>query len=408
MTSRLFLAALCVLLLEATSGAQARSDDPRTNSRMRVGPLYITPAVALTELGIDTNVFNAAGKRSQDFTVTITPGLVTALPLARRGLLRLSTRGDLVYYQRYASERSVNPQLALRGELYLNRLTLFAEPAYLRTRQRPSFEIDLRSLRVEQGTLAGAEARVFPKLSVELSVRQSRTVFDADEFFLGTNLGETLNRVSWTYGVAGRWVFTPLTTFVVRGESIKDRFLSSKIRNSDSMRVTGGVALKPRALVSGNAQVGVRWFNALDVTVPDFTGLVASGELSYRFLGSTTFQVQVDRDANYSFEPLEPYYVASRYAATLRRQLIGRFDAMAGFDGHQYAYRGLISGGAENSPGRPVRVDTTDAYSGSIGYRVGQTGRLGVGLSYWIRHSTLRDFRDYDGLRIGTSFTYGR
>jgi hypothetical protein len=408
MTSRLFLVALCFLLLEAVSGAQVRSEDPRTTSRMRVGPFYLTPNVALTDLGIDTNVFNAAGQRNQDFTFTLTPGLVTALPLARRGLLRLSTSGEYVYYQRYASERSINPQAALRGELYLNRLTLFAEPSYLRTRQRPSYEIDVRSLRVEQGTVAGAEARVFPKLSLELSVRQLRTTFDVDQFFLGTSLAEALNRNSWTYGAAGRWAFTPLTTFVVRGESIKDRFLSSAIRNSDSVRITGGVELKPRALISGNAQVGVRKFNALDASVPDFTGLVASAELNYRLLGSTTFQVRVDRDANYSFEPLEPYYVASGYGVTLRRQLVRRFDAMAGFDGNKYAYRGLISAGSASSSGRPVHVETTNIYSGSIGYRVGQTGRLGVGFSYWIRHSTLPDFRGYDGLRLGTSFTYGR
>ncbi|MSO56315.1 MAG: hypothetical protein EXQ55_05245 [Acidobacteria bacterium] len=340
----MLVAALCLVLPEATAGAQARSEDPRTASRMRGGPFYLTPAVALTEFGIDTNVFNAAGERKKDFTFTVTPGLVTAVPIARRGLLRLSTRADLVYYRRYASERSINPQVALRGELYLNRLALFAEPAYLRTRQRPSFEIDVRSLRVEQGTAAGAEARVFPKLSVELSVRELRTTFDADEFFLGTNLGETLNRVSRTYGVAGRWAFTPLTTFVVRGESIEDRFLSSEIRDADSVRVTGGVELKPRALVSGHAQVGVRRFNALDVRVPDFTGLVASGDLSYKLLGSTTFQIRGDRDAGYSFEPLQPYYVESGYGATVRRQLVGRFDAMASFDRHHYAYRDLTPG----------------------------------------------------------------
>jgi hypothetical protein len=233
-----------------------------------------------------------------------------------------------------------------------------------------------------------------------------RTTFDADQFFLGTNLAVVLNRVSWTYGVAGRWVFTPLTTFVLRGESIKDRFLTSAIRNSDSTRVTGGVELKPRALISGNARVGVRRFNALDVSVPDFTGLVASAELSYRLLGSSTFHVRVDRDADYSFEPLEPYYVASGYGVSLRRQLAGRYDAMAGFDGYHYAYRGFISGGAVSNP-VSSRADTTDNFSGSIGYRMGQTGRLGVGVSYWIRRSTLRDFRNYNGLRIGTSFTYG-
>jgi hypothetical protein len=115
----------------------------------------------------------------------------------------------------------------------------------------------------------------------------------------------------------------------------------------------------------------------------------------------------VDRDASYSFEPLEPYYVASGYGVTVRRQLVGRFDAMAGFDRHEYAYRDLAFGGTESSSGRPVRVDITDSYSGSIGYRVGPTGRLGIGVSYWIRDSNARDFRNYDGLRIGTSFAYG-
>jgi Putative beta-barrel porin 2 len=407
-TPRLLFALLCLLLPERMAGAQVRSEDPRTASPVQVAPFYLTPTVALTELGIDTNVFNEAGETQQDFTFTITPGLVTAVPIARRGLLKLSTRGDLVYYHRYTSERSINPHVALRGELYLGRFTLFAEPAYHRTRQRPSFEIDARSLRLEQGTVAGAEARVFQKLSVELSVRQLRTTFDGDEFFLGTNLGEALNRDSRTYGVAGRWAFTPLTTLVVRGESITDQFLTSEIRNSDSLRVTGGVELKPRALVSGSAQIGVRRFNPLDVRVPDFTGLVASAELSYTLLGSTTFQVRVDRDANYSFEPLEPYYVASGYGATLRRQLAGRFDAMAGFYRYHYAYRDLASGDLAGSSAPPGRVDVTDSYSASIGYRVGPAGRLGVGFSYWIRDSTTSDSRDYDGLRFGTSFAYGR
>jgi hypothetical protein len=408
MASIWLLVLLCLTAFSARAFGQVRSEDPRTRSRSHVGPFYLTPTVTLTEFGLDTNVFNAVGERKKDFTFTLTPGLVTAVPVARRGLLRLSTRGDFVYYKTFATERSINPQVALRGELYRNRLTLFAEPAYVRTRQRPSFEIDVRSLRVERGISAGAEVRVFPKVSVELLVNQLKTVFDADQFFLGTSLSETLNRISRTYGIAGRWAFTPLTTFVVRGESIRDRFLISPIRDSNSTRVTGGVELKPRALVSGSAQVGVRRLRALDVTVPDFTGMVASVELGSRLTGSATFEVRANRDASFSFELLEPYYVASGYGATVRRRLVGRLDATASFDRASYAYRSFISAGAESDAGRPVRVDVTRNYSSSIGYRVGQTGRLGVGFSYWIRNSNTIDLRNYNGLRIGTSFAYGR
>src|SRR5688572_27741944 len=115
---RLVLVFSCFMILEAPCHAQARSEDPRTTSARHVGPLYLTPAFAVSEFGLDTNVFNSAGEREKDFTFTIVPRLLTALPFARRGLLKLSTAADLVYYQKHQSERSINPNIALRGEIY--------------------------------------------------------------------------------------------------------------------------------------------------------------------------------------------------------------------------------------------------------------------------------------------------
>jgi hypothetical protein len=399
----LFLALGC-LSVSVDLRAQARSDDPRTTSRVHLGPFYLTPAVSVSEFGLDTNVFNQAGERESDFTFTIAPRLTTAIPVARRALFTASTAAGLVYYHRYNSERSINPDLALRGELYLNRVTLFAQPSYLRTRERPSFEIDLRSRRVEQGTVAGIDTRILPKLNLELSVDHHRTVFDADEFFLGTSLAETLNRASWSYAASARWAATPLTTFVVRGESTKDRFLVSQIRNSDSRRVTAGVELRPRALISGKAEIGMRRLHTLNQQVLDFTGLVAAATLNYTLRGSTNFAFHANRDTHYSFELLEPYYVDTTSGVSVRQHLGGRLDAMVGFDAHRYAYRALVT---DSGNAAPTRIDLTNSYSGSVGYRVGQSGRVAFGFVYWIRDSDTRDFRNYDGLRIGTSITYG-
>ena len=55
-----------------------------------------------------------------------------------------------MWYARYATERSVNPQVSVRGEVYLNRITLFGESAQVSTRQRPNYEMDGRSRRAEE------------------------------------------------------------------------------------------------------------------------------------------------------------------------------------------------------------------------------------------------------------------
>ncbi len=54
----LLLLASSVLLANA-AGAQTQPE-PRSEAKVHVGPLYLTPRLAVKEVGIDTNVFNNA------------------------------------------------------------------------------------------------------------------------------------------------------------------------------------------------------------------------------------------------------------------------------------------------------------------------------------------------------------
>ena len=137
-------------------GSAQSIDDVRTDYRIHAGPFHVNPALLLKELGVDTNVFNAAGEQKSDFTFTVTPQADIAVAFARRGLLRTTVGTDVVYYATYDSERSLDPSVRVRAEGYARRLTLFAEGDYLNTRQRPNFEIDVRSRHVENNLLAGA------------------------------------------------------------------------------------------------------------------------------------------------------------------------------------------------------------------------------------------------------------
>jgi hypothetical protein len=398
---QVFLCAVAVLLTAQASLAQMT--DPRGSARVHVGPIYATPALTLQELGVDTNVFNTEEEK-KDFTFTVVPRATMWIPFARRALLTTTAGTDVVYFQKYSSERSLNPQVRLRGEGMMGRILAFAEGSYLNSRQRPNFEIDARLRRTEHAARVGTSIRLDEKLHVELSGSHSVVNFAADAVFNDVNMRETLNRTTRAALLAVRDDLTPLTTIVVRGEAATNRFPLSPVRNSDTFTVMPGVELKPRALISGSAYVGVRRFTPRDAALPVFNGTVASASLNYTLRSATRFGVTADRDLAYSFEPRQPYYVVDGYGLTIRRQIVGRTDITAGAARQQYAYRDVA---AVQTPATGGRVDVTKTYSASLGYRFGQDTRIGFGGAYRQRNSTSAGERNYQGFRFITTLDYG-
>lgn len=395
------------ILIPAASAAQATGSDEisevRSEARGHVGPFYFTPKIHLKELGIDSNVFNEAGERKSDLTVNLSPGVTVWMPMARRALLKTTLATDFVWYAEYDSERSINPQSAVRGEVYLNRITLFGEHAYVNTRERANHELDLRLRHAEDTVTAGARISVTPRFSLEAAGRRHEVAYDSDARFDGASLQRTLNRETRGLQVTARHRLTPLTTLALRYDVRRDRFALSPERDSDSFHVMPGVEFAPKALLKGTAYVGYRQFTPVAPSdLPAFSGLVADLGLSYTLLGATSFGVRYRRDLTYSYSELQPFFIDNSVGVSVRRALGGRFDTLLSADRHEYDYR--QAAGLEAA--LPPRVDTTWSYGASVGYRVGRDGRLAFGVAYMERES-IYPSRAYDNVRFGTTFSYG-
>lgn len=404
------LAPVFLLLLSASAEAQVNTlerDNPRENARLKIGPFYVTPQIAVTEFGIDTNVFNTPIVQLRDFTFTVRPSANLWMPVARRGLIKGNVAADMVWYQQFSSERSIDPLFAVRGEAYLRRFTLFADNAFSHTRQRPSdnFEIDVRSRALSNSLRAGVDMRLTPKASLELHGGWAKLDWDADDSLLGSTLEETLNRSTRGFGAVARYRMSVLTTFELLAERFEERFPFSPVRDGDNVRIMPGVTFAPRALLNGSARIGIRHLNPVDETVlPEFKGLVSDFGLSYTVFGSTTIGLSHTRDIRYSYELTQPYYVDTGVGLRVRRALGRAFDVVASVDRHALAYQDLVG---DTPPPADPRVDTVWNYGGSVGYRLGRDGRIGFGATYWTRESTTRVSRRYDGIRIGTTASYG-
>ena len=164
------LALLCSVCFVRPAAAQgAPVVDPRKDAKMRFGPFYVTPSVQLREIGLDTNVFDTPVSPRSDFTATLAPKADVWVPFANRALITTSSAVAFVYYHTYPKARSIDPDVLIRGDVYVRRATFYAEDRYFKTRDR-SLEVDASlARRTENAATGGTTVRFGSRFSADVA-----------------------------------------------------------------------------------------------------------------------------------------------------------------------------------------------------------------------------------------------
>jgi hypothetical protein len=368
-----------------------------------MGPLWLNPTLSLTNAGIDTNVFNEslADQPKRDFTLTVSPQTDLWLRMGRTWVMG-NIKEDIVWYNKYASERSANTAYALNWLVPLTRLTFVVGGNLLHTNERPGFEIDARSDRKERGVNGAVEIRALSRTLFGARGELRKIEFADDAVFLGTSLHAELNRTVTTASLTVRHELTPLTSLTVDVGRQQERFDFSPLRDTDSTQANVGLRFDAFALINGFAQVGFRHYVPFSSDVPRYTGSIASVNLSYVALGSTRLGVIIGRDVQHSFDFNQPYYLQTGITASIGQQIYGPLDVQGRIGNQRLAYRDrAISVTAVD------RQDKIRSYGAGIGYRLGRDLRLGLNVDQQRRESLI-DERRYDDLKYGMAVSYGR
>lgn len=396
------LIAVAVALAAAPVYAQTPPPEPDAEANMRFGPLSLKSTIALSNFGVDTNVFNEADadQPESDFTMTFSPNTDVWLRMGRTwvtGTVQL----DWVYYNKFAAERAANSAFRIGVDRTFNRLAVKGNARRLNTRDRPGYEIDARSQRFETQYDGEASVRVMSSTSVGATAFRRRTEFNEGATFRDANLSRELDRATSGAGMVVRHTLTPLTSMALDVTRERERFATSTFRDSDSTKAIGTVTFQPLALINGTASAGVRLFDPVPQDVPAFNGIITAVNLSYSLLGVTRFGVQASRDIQYSFEFSQPYYLESAIIGSVQQQVFGPFDVLGRIGTRGLAYTDRI-GAAVTVSNRTDRVNTVGI---GAGYRMGTDKRLGFTLDRQRRTSTVPG-RTFTGLRFGLSLTY--
>lgn len=396
------LLTVALIVAAAPVYAQTAPPDPDAEATMRFGPFSLRSTIALTNVGVDTNVFNAADVDApqSDFTMTLTP---TTDWWLRMGRTWFNGRVDVdwVYYRRFASERSANSEYLVGVSRTFNRLSLRGSVRHLSTRDRPGFEIDARSQRVERDLDGAIDMRVMAKTHIGVKATRRNTAFDKAAVFRSVNLALELDRARTSRSVTVRHVWTPLTTVSLEIAREAERFVFSSLRDADSTRIAGQLSFQPLALITGDAALAYRRYTPLTAGVPVFRGMTTAVNLSYRLLGTTRLGLQVARDVQPSYDIDQPYYLETGVTGSVQQQVFGPFDVLGRIGSRSLAYRNRV--GVDTAD----RTDRVREIGIGGGYRLGTDKRIGITLDRPVRTSTI-DRNRYSGIRVGVSLSYER
>ena len=396
-----FLIAGMVLVLPALVAAQ----EPAADARVHLGPLGLTPTLAISSIGIDANVYNEAGEAKRDFTSTFTPKVDIWLRVGRAQLSG-STLWNVRYYRQYSDQRGVSASNDIRLDWTSSRLSPYVAGSFRRTYEREGFEIDIRAHRLEYRARAGTMARVSGKFSLQFAAEQTGQAFDRSDFSRDLSLRDQLNRIGRRFESGVRYEATPLTAITVTADQQFTRFEFSPERNSTGLRLLSGVELKPLALISGSARVGILRFSPADPKQPGFTGPVASLDLGYTLLGTTRFSLRIDRDLEYSIDDLKTYYLRFGVGGGVSKQLDEHWDVGITAGTQRLGSRSITPAVAAQPRDRgTLGAETVRQYAATAGYRFTRGFRLGLNADFTRRSGV--PLEQYESLRIFGNAVYG-
>jgi hypothetical protein len=410
---RVSLLLVAAVLCAPPSFAQASGDQPGTAAllppppprkpfgQMDFGPLVMTPSVAFMNIGVDNNVYNSAGEREVAFTATVSPQ-IRLLYESGRLMVDSNTAADYVYYDVDATLGGFTPRTILNVEYRVGRrITLLFNDYIASHKDRPSIEIDDRVRHTSRTIGTGVRVALARRMDLELGVRQSDIGYPGGTVYNGVKLDETLNQRTRTAYGSLLYRVTPYTALRTLVNIDDQKFPQSPNRDGQSNLYAGGLSFSPRALIAGDATLGVRQFWSHSPTQPNFTGLAADGRLSLTLGDLTGFLVSGHRDLNPSYELTNPYVLQSSYQVAMQQHLSRRFDVGLSYTMIKMDYATFTNAPAVANGGNNFQR----GYGASAGIISTRLARYAFYYEHWERYWASDPLRRFSDDRWGFMIT---
>jgi hypothetical protein len=396
-------AGVVVGAMVAASEARAQGSPILPETRpILAGPVTFYPTIAIRDAGQDSNVFNDTTGPRGDLTYSVTPRLFVVAPIGHTRFIGRAL-GTFTDFRTYKDQRSFGGLFDGRFEVMSPGFRPFASVGFADRRERRGFEIDARVRQRQTFASLGLDVDLTAITAVTAWVTRTTTAWDRSEHYLGVGLADQLDYSATTFAGGARFRVTPLTTLIAAAEVQQDRFERSPLRDADSLRIGPSVDFDSSAEITGHIKVDYRSFRPLNPTVAGYRGITAFADLRYTFRDLIEVKVDANRDVDYSYDPLEPYYLEMGGRLTVTQRVIGPFGVI--FIGERWNIHHQQVFVASSFDGR---LDTTTAVGAGIAIQKSKQVRFELVYQRTSRRSSAPGWREYERQQIFASAIYGQ
>lgn len=366
----------------------------------RTGPVSVYPTVAVRDIGFDSNVYNDATGPKGDFTYTFAPRLYVVTPIGNSRFVGTGF-GNLVYFQTYKDQQAVGGLFQARYEVMSPGFRPFATAGFADRRERRGLEIDERVRQRQTTATLGADMDVTTRTALTAWVGRVQTGWDRNALYDGVSLSEQLDYSTDIFAAGAKFKATPFTTIGMTAEVHRDRFERSPVRDADRLLIGPSVDFDAGASIVGHVRVGYQRFDPIDPIVADHRGVAAQADLRYTFRDLTEAKLETRRDVDYSYDPIQPYYLEAGGVLTVSQRVIGPLQVIAIGERHTLRHQRLSQTSFDG------RTEITHTAGGGFALQIRKQMRFELIYQSTRRTSTEPGWREYERRRLFASVFYG-
>lgn len=397
---------ICLLTASSLSLSEENPFDPEIDRHIRLGALRLSPFFALSDTGYDSNIYRRSEDTTSDFTTTLSPGCDLFTYLGNRGTVLLKQQVDFVLFASEDSQNHTNSRSMANINLFFNRFSFETKGEYDYLKERPNYEIDIRTRYTVGKIFLSSKYKHSSKTSTGLSLSRSRYQYRDDEFF-GSSLKDSLNRdedsviLSFSQKMFAKTTVTLETAFVQY--DFDNKLLG---RDAEAEYYTIGFTFDPSAFIRGDFKLGYASFTPDEEKMSDYNGSIGKASLSYRLTESTRMSLSYSKEILFSIYQNNLYLKQNSYGLSVFQFFTRRFGIELG--GTLYRNRYTEPGNIPLEGGETLfakRKDDIKTEYIEFKYRFDEQRILGFKVTQWERESNV-PISNVDRLLAGFTFGY--
>lgn len=336
--------------------------------------LYISPALSITNLGYNSNIYSYQDIEEPDWTADVGINLRAAAILKDRFIFMIDEFPYYSFYAKNKKEEAFNNKFQFTVYTHLGRFNLNYRFNQSFLRQRSTSEFGTNTRIKERKHAVSLDYGRHDRIYINLYAAQNQREYTDERYLEAYDLSQ-LDQEDLLWGIGLNKRIFSRTMLSLNYEYYDSRFLHAPWKDGIGGKFSAAIDFPEISRVRGSLRYGWKSFFPKNPDYIKFSKPFGAGKLSIRILRRFKFHFNYLVDNFFSFWSLDQYFDERSFEAGVEYYLSGRIKIGYWYRTGNLSYKNLVDG---------IETRKDDIYSASfsIGFRIFR--KMGIALVYTI------------------------